>query len=77
MCDSFKQGAKWTDNHPVNVWHYADEEPQEDTDILCIFKNGKIHKVSKIDNSLYDWLNDNYSVDKWAYISDLLPKGCR
>lgn len=56
------------------VWHDASEEPKEDMDILCIYKNMKVHKVSKIDNQLYDWLNDNNSIDKWAYISDLLPK---
>ena len=46
-------------------------------DILFISKNGKVHKVSKIDNSLYSWLKDNNDVKKWAYINDLLPKGAQ
>lgn len=71
---SFENGAQWADNHPINVWHDASEEPKEDMDILCISKYGNIHKVSKIDNQLYDWLKDNDGIKKWAYISDLLPK---
>ena len=71
---SFEAGAKWADQHPNNVWHDASEEPKEDVDILFISKNGKVHKVSKIDLSLYDWLKDNDGIDKWAYINDLLPK---
>ena len=43
-------------------------------DILCISKNRKVHKVSKIYNQLYDWIKGNDGIDKWAYISDLLPK---
>ena len=58
-----------------SLWHDASEEPKEDVDILFISKNGKVHKVSKIDLSLYDWLKDNDGIDKWAYIKDLLPKG--
>lgn len=58
-----------------SIWHDASEEPKENTDILCISTNGNVHKVSKIDNQLYNWLKDNDSIDKWAYISDLLPKG--
>ena len=58
-----------------DVWHDANEKPKDDMDILFISKNGKVHKVSKIDNSLYDWLKDNDCIDKWAYINDLLPKG--
>ena len=72
---AFEEGAEWADNHPVNVWHDANENPKDDMDILFISKNGKVHKVSKIDNSLYDWLEDNDDIDKWAYISNLLPKG--
>ena len=56
------------------IWHDAVEEPKEATDILFVSKNGKVHKVSKIDNSLFDRLKDNDGIDKWVYISDLLPK---
>lgn len=74
---AFIAGALYADQHPdlSSLWHDASEEPKEDMDILFISKNGKVNKVSKIDQTLYDWLKDNDGIDKWAYISDLLPKG--
>ena len=72
---AFENGAMFADRNPdlSSLWHDATEEPKKGVDILCIPKNGKVHKVSKIDTQLYKWLNDG--IDKWAYISDLLPKG--
>lgn len=72
-----KYGLEIADNNPniSSLWHDVSEEPNENMDILFISKNGKVHKVSKIDNSLYSWLKDNNDVKKWAYINDLLPKG--
>lgn len=73
----FEMGAHWADEHPdlSSLWHDSIEEPKEDMDILFMSKNGKVHKVSKIDHQLYDWLKDNDGINKWAYIKDLLPKG--
>lgn len=72
---AFNAGAYWADRHPKDVWHDPEEEPNENTDILFIAKNGKVHKVSKVDNSLYSWLIDNKDIKRWAYITDLLSKG--
>ena len=74
---AFEEGVAWADRNPdiSSLWHDTSEEPKEDMDILLISKNGKVNKVSKIDQTLYDWLKDNDGIDKWAYISDLLPKG--
>lgn len=76
MCDSFKQGVKWADSNPnlSLFWHDASETPKENMDILFISKHGKVHKVSKIDNYLYDWIKDNDDIKKWLYIKDILPK---
>lgn len=63
-----------TDPDTSSLWHEENDEPKEDMDILYISKKGKVHKVSKIDNVLYNWLKDNDGIKKWAYISDLLPK---
>lgn len=73
---AFEKGAMFADNNPdlSALWHSASEELKEDVDILFISNNGKVHKVSKIDNSLYDWLKDNDDIKRWAYINDLLPK---
>lgn len=75
--NAYWAGANWADEHPnlESLWHDASEEPKEDMDILFISKNGYVHKASKIDNCLYGWLKDNKDIKKWAYISDLLPKG--
>lgn len=75
--ETFYLGAKWADNHPniTSLWHDVSEKPNESADILFIAKNGKVHKVSKVDNSLYSWLVDNKDIKRWAYIIDLLPKG--
>ena len=74
---AFEKGAMFADKNPdlSSLWHDACEELKEDVDILFISKNGKVHKVSKIDLSLYDWLKDNDDIKRWAYIKDLLPKG--
>lgn len=73
---SFIAGAKWADKHPdiSSLWHNTSEEPKESVDILFMSKNGKVHKVSKVDNSLYSWLKDNNDLNKWAYINDILPQ---
>lgn len=69
-------GLEAADKEPNTsaLWHDASEEPNENTDILFISKNGNVHKVSKVDNSLYSWLTDNKGIKRWAYIYDLLPK---
>ena len=74
---AFEKGAMFADNNPdlSSLWHDASDELKEDMDILFISKNGKVHKVSKIDLSLYDWLKDNDNIKRWTYINDLLPKG--
>ena len=73
-CDASRGSCNIEYINLSRIWHDAVEEPKEATDILFVSKNGKVHKVSKIDNSLFDWLKDNDGIDKWAYISDLLPK---
>lgn len=55
-----------------SIWHDASEEPKDGIDILFISKKGKVHKVSKIDQTLYEWLKDNDGINKWAYTTDLL-----
>lgn len=71
----FEAGAKWADKHPKNVWHDASEEPRPNELMLGIDSDGV---------SLYKWYEQEDSWDsfvtitelsRWAYISDLLPKG--
>lgn len=57
-----------------SLWHDASEAPKENMDTLFISKHGNVHKASKIDNQLYDWLKNTKGIKKWAYIEDILPK---
>ena len=74
--DAFITGARWADENPnlSSLWHDGSEEPKENTDILFITEKGKVHKVSKVDDWFYDWINENGGIKRWAYLSDLLPK---
>lgn len=76
----FEAGAKWADEHPVNVWHPADEQPVgRDWKILIEDKSGCYWVEGKCSvYSFYDsWQKyvENFELTRWAYISDLLPKG--
>ena len=73
--NAFLHGVEWADEHPVDVWHDASEEPRHDELMLGIDSDGV---------SLYMWCEQEDSWDsfvtitelsRWAYISDLLPKG--
>ena len=74
----FENGAKWADVHQnlESLWHDANGEPQE-YPILCEDKKNRVW----IDHNLKDYIEswDIYvefcEIVRWAYISDLLPKG--
>lgn len=76
----FELGVHWADNHPINIWHDVSEEPQKfgewfiaqigndafDTFVMAMEKN-------------QDWKNwsNGINIKRWAYIEELLPKGCK
>ena len=73
----FLDGAVWSDKNPVNVWHDASEKPRANEWLLIQFSEDDYDALSL--NDLYidmwcTWCN-TYNVIRWAYISDLLPKG--
>lgn len=77
----FEAGAKWADENPVNVWHEPSEEPQNKPfRIICQDDWGNVEVVEDdVVKFVYqgDWeayVKDNCII-RWAYISDLLPKG--
>ena len=77
---AFISGAKWADEHPKNVWHPADEEPDgRDWRILCEGESGNCWVASRRDAFTigYNWQEfaEDEALTRWAYISDLLPKG--
>lgn len=80
--EAFEEGAKWADNHPVNVWHYSSEEPKEHSKIVIIDTKGEWWNIDYASddfegNGLYGWAFciAHYNLKIWAYIDDLLPKG--
>lgn len=75
----FEAGAHWADEHPINVWHKPSEKPQGDSEILF---DGLAYAIiydleAFLDKLEIDWeeLVEGHYIQRWAYISDLLPKG--
>ena len=79
---AFEEGAEWADNHPVNVWHDASEEPKDHSKIVIVDTEGEWWNIDYdsdvIDGcSLYCWkfCIAEFNLKIWAYTDDLLPKG--
>lgn len=77
----FTEGAKWADEHPnlKSLWHDVSEEPKGDYFILCdgLGNLQWAENFQHIDMYYANWKDyaDAFKVNRWAYISDLLPKG--
>ena len=73
----FENGAKWADEHPINMWHDTNEEPRLNQWFLAqIGDNAFDTFVMEMDKNK-DWekWSKGINIKRWAYISDLLPKG--
>ena len=74
---AFIEGAKWADNN-INIssiWNDINNVPSDNKGIIYLTKNGKIGIIKAIKSNKWDWyVTDKYSIVKWAYIDDLLPK---
>ena len=71
--DCEMQNREYTDLS--QVWHNSKEEPEKGKLMIGIDEDGiSIYKWADQDN---DWLSfaEWYSLIRWAYIDDLLPKG--
>ena len=73
---AFIEGAKWADNiYLSSLWNDSNIVPSDNKGILYLTKNGKIGVIKAIKSTKWDWyVADKYSIIKWAYIDDLLPK---
>ena len=78
----FENGAKWADEHPnlERLWHDAREVPQYEYDIICQDTSGDVwitHRraVTKYYETGWEERAIRECISRWAYISDLLPKG--
>lgn len=77
---SFEDGAKWADEHPVNVFHDASEEPKDRSHILIYYKymgdmEFKSYHLNYQCDFKWSELVNIFEVEYWAYLDDLLPKG--
>lgn len=76
--NAFLHGVEWADEHPVDVWHEASEEPQGNNwKILCQDEENGCWVENRTDAiDLHNTWNEYVEIEmvvKWAYISDLLP----
>ena len=76
--NAFLHGAGWAELHPADVWHDKNEEPQEDGWVLVQFDNDAYDTISlpKFVDVFHDFV-EMHNFIRWAYISDLMPKGMR
>ena len=74
---AFIEGAKLADNN-INIssiWNDINNVPSDNKGIIYLTKNGKIGIIKAIKSNKWYWYFANkYSIFKWVYINDLLPK---
>lgn len=80
MYSAYVVGAMWADIHPKNVWHDAIEEPSKAYPIMIeidddIDPTYDVITVDGKDEKFWKFLASDRDITRWAYISDLLPKG--
>lgn len=83
----FMAGAMFADSHPINVWHDASETPQANYKNIIYQTNyysmQNVHitfiptclRSCKITSNSWNEFIKDVNMRRWAYISDLLPKG--
>ena len=74
---AFIEGAKWADNNIClsSIWNDTSIMPSDNKGIIYLTKNNKLGVLNSIKSNNWDWyVADKYSIIKWAYIDDLLPK---
>ena len=76
---AFEEGAEWADLHPdlTALWHDASEMPKEGEWILIQFDEDSYDALVFCDMNAAAFCTccKKYGSTRWAYISDLLPKG--
>ena len=75
---SFEAGVKWADNNIglSSIWNDINIAPSNKKSIVYLTKNGKLGVISQVKSDKWNWyVAVKYSIIKWAYSDDLLPKG--
>lgn len=79
---AFTDGVEWADQHPKieSLWHDVSEEPNKHEYILFEYisnRNELKYFAQYVTKNTYGILQEfeKFGKCRWAYISDLLPKG--
>lgn len=77
--NAFIHGVGWAELHPADVWHEASEMPKDGKWILMQFDEDSYDALVFCDMNadIFCARRKKYDVVRWAYISDLVPKGMR
>ena len=78
--NAFLHGVEWADEHPVDIWHDASEEPQGEYKIICQDEFEHVwltdwREVVKQHSSGWEEYVACECIVNWAYVSDIMPKG--
>lgn len=71
---AFAVGATWADEHPIDVWHDASEEPQENEYVLIQDDENNYDVTLTQSTDEWDTWCGTCKIIRWAYLKDLLPK---
>ena len=75
--NAFLHGVEWADEHPVDVWHDASEEPDNLAQIVCVcnmFGSKQVCSFRVDKGNLIEWkrIVEIRHIDKWAYFNELI-----
>lgn len=71
---SFQDGAEWAQQEFIKtLWHDASEEPKDDTDII-VSRHSKYAMIHYSAGGNWGSYIELVSVERWAYLDDILPK---
>lgn len=69
---AYSAGAQWRIN---SVWHDASEKPNVSKPVLLIYDGNRYRVGYFIEKNLYRSFRCRWTINRWAYVEDLLPDG--
>lgn len=80
---AFRNGIEWADENPKNIWHDADDMPNNHSYIMFFVDRYTIKtdyipaclNHCQLNKSNWSEFVKKVNMTKWVYVSDLLPKG--
>ena len=75
--NAFLHGVEWADEHPVDVWHPTNEEPDNLAQIVCVCNMFGSKQVCsfRVDNgNPIEWKHivKFRHLEKWAYFNEII-----